>query len=335
MPSPYAGFTTNLLNHVDLVIRNFTQNTYQAIVQAHQTEIYLALVLYIAFFGYLVLTGATEFTIWRAVRHLFVMSLVTSLATHWDIFAVFFNNVFTDGPAKLIAAITGGAYDPNAMLSDVFDKGILGANAINQNAGVWTLGFLIIGYTVFYTTLVVIGYALYLLILAKMALAVLLGLAPLFFMLLLFSSTKDFFSQYLRQVFNFTMIPVFTSAILSLMLKIVDDAITQLQTTLASHTGHGGPECVYVLLCLIVLWLLLHQVPGLANGVSGGLQLNHGNLTGLAAGILIGKAQIHATQAKERLGALSLKAAHHGRRAIGKAQSLFNRKKEDAPVGGL
>lgn len=326
MPSPYAGFTTNLLNDIDTVVSTFTQTAYQAVVQSHQTEIYLALVLYTAIFGYLVLSGAVEFTIPRAVRHILLMVVVTALATHWDTFAIFFINIFTKGPSKLIAALTGGSYDPNAMLSDVFDKGILGANAINQNAGFSTLGFLIVGYSVFYCTLIVIGYALYLLILAKLALAVLLGLAPLFFMFLLFASTKDFFAGYLRQVCNFALIPVFTSSILSLMLGIVDNAISRLQTTLASHTGHGGPECVYVILCLIVLWLLLHQVMGMASGVVGGLQLHHGNLAGMAAGIVIGKAQSHATQTKESLAALSMKVAHRSGWSLGKAGSVFKRK---------
>src|SRR5207248_2816619 len=136
------------------------------------------------------------------------------------------------------------------------------------------------------------------LVLAKLALAVLLGLAPVFFLLLLFQSTRDFFTAYLRQVFNFAMIPVFTSGILSLSLKIVNDAITRLQATLASHTGHGGPDCVYALLCLAVLFMLLHQVMGLSSGVAGGLQLSSGNVAGLAAAVGISKAQLHASDTK-------------------------------------
>src|SRR5690242_6843827 len=93
MPSPYSGFTTNLLNSVDTAVQNFTQSAYQAIVQSHQNEIYLVLVLYTAIFGYLVMMGSLEFNISRAVRHIFIMGIVTALATHWDFFALFFNDV--------------------------------------------------------------------------------------------------------------------------------------------------------------------------------------------------------------------------------------------------
>ncbi len=326
MPSPYAGFTTTLLNSVDAAVRGYTQNAYQAIVQAHQTEINLALVLYTGIFGYLVLTGEIDFTLRRAVRHLVMLGIVTALATHWDIFALFFNNVFTEGPSKLIGAMTGGSFEPNAMLSEVFDKGILAANEINKSAGLSTLGFLIVGYTVFYGTLIAIGYALFLLVLSKLALAVLLGLAPLFFMLLLFQATRDFFSSYLRQVVNFALIPVFTSAIISLTLRIVNDAIVRLQNVLASHSGHGGPECVYVILCLAVLFMLLHQVMGFSNGVSGGLQLHHGNVAGMAAGLAIGRSQIHATQIKSGVGALSRLAWRKTAAGAGKARTLLRRK---------
>ena len=186
-----------------------------------------------------------------------------------------------------------------------------------------------IGYSVFYATLIAIGYALFLLVLAKLALAVLLGLAPLFFMLLLFQTTREFFTQYLKHLFNFAMIPVFTSAVLSLMLKIVQDAITQLQATLASQTGHGGPQSIYVILCFVVLFMLLHQVMGLSSAIAGGLQLNSGNVAGMAAGFLIGKAQLHATATKRDLGAMSLWSAHKAGLATGKVRSLFNRKKGD------
>lgn len=331
MVSPYSGFTVNLLNSVDAAIRGFTQSAFQAVVQAHQTEIYLVLVLYVAIFGYLILTGSLEFTIMGAVRHVFFMAIVVALATNWGTFALYLNDFFTTGPSKLIGALTGGSFDPNTMLSDVFDKGILAANQINQNAGLTTLGFLIIGYSVFYATLIAVGYALFLLVLAKLALAVLLGLAPLFFMLLLFETTRNFFTQYLRQVVNFALIPVFTSAVLSLTLHIVEDAINRLEITLASHTGHGGPDCVYVMLCFIVLFMLLHQVMGICSAVAGGVELSSGNAVGMAAAYLIGKSQQHATYTKRDLGALSLWGAHKAGLATGKARSLFRRKRGNNP----
>jgi hypothetical protein len=75
-------------------------------------------------------------------------------------------------------------------------------------------------------------------------------------------------------------------------------------------------------------------VMGMASGVVGGLQLHHGNLAGMVAGVAIGKAQIHATQMKQALGKFSSKAAQRTGWSLGKAGSLFNRKKSGSKEGG-
>jgi type IV secretion system protein VirB6 len=183
------------------------------------------------------------------------------------------------------------------------------ANAINQTASVFTLGFLIVGYSLFYMTLISVAYALYLLVLSKIALAILLGLAPLFFLFLLFESTRDFFVHYLRQIFNFALIPVFTAAVLSIMLKIPQQALIQLQTALAAHSGHGGLLCVYVLLSFFILLGLLHQVTGFAAGISGGgLHLHPGGFAAMSTAIAVIAAQRGARRIVE--------AARRGREKI-------------------
>jgi len=277
----------------------------------------LLMALYVAIFGIGHLTGRVSVDLWRTVRHFLLMALVTAFVTQWDFFALYFGNLFTDGPGRLMAMISGSA-DPNAMLGNVLDQGILVANSIHQMAGFYTLGFVIVSYSVFYMTLACVGYALYLLILSKLALAILLGLAPLFFLFLLFKATRDFFKHYVRQVFNFALIPVFTSAVLGLMLKIPQEALTRLQTTLASHNGHGGRECFFVLLSFFVVLLLLHQVTGFAAGLSGGgLHLHPGLFATLATGVGVWTAQSEAKRMVKR-----------GKWAFRKARALYDGRKE-------
>ena len=162
---------------------------------------------------------------------------------------------------------------------------------------------MIVSYSVFYMTLACVGYALYLLILSKLALAILLGLAPLFFLFLLFEVTQDFFKHYVRQVFNFALIPIFTAAVLGLMLQIPQGALTRLQQVLISHSGHGGRECFFVLLSFFVVLLLLHQVTGFAAGVSGGgLHLHPGNVASFALGAMVSQMHPIGKHGKTKLG---------------------------------
>lgn len=287
----YLGLS-NILNLVDASIQSYVQTTYQALSSALAPTLKLLMMLYVIIFGIAHFTGRMPFDLWRTIKHFAVMVIVSAFVTQWDFFTIYFANLFTDGPGRLMAVISGGSSDPNAMLGDVLDRGVLAANAINQTASVFTLGFLIVGYSLFYMTLVSVAYALYLLVLSKIALAILLGLAPLFFLFLLFESTRDFFVHYLRQIFNFALIPIFTAAVLSIMLKIPQQALMQLQTALAAHSGHGGLLCVYVLLSFFILLGLLHQVTGFAAGISGGgLHLHPGGFAAMSTAIAVIAAQ--------------------------------------------
>jgi len=287
----YLGLS-DILKLVDASIQTYVQSTYQALSGALVPTLKLLMILYVAIFGIAHLTGHAPFNIWRTVKHLAVMVVVAAFVTQWDFFTLYFASLFTDGPGKLMTIISGGTNDPNALLGDVLDRGILAANAINQTASLWTLGFLIVGYSLFYMTLISVAYALYLLVLSKIALAILLGLAPLFFLFLLFDATRNFFAHYVRQVFNFALIPVFTSAVLSIMLKVPQQALIRLQTELSAHSGHGGLLCVYALLSFFILLGLLHQVTGFAAGISGGgLHLHPGGFAAMSAGVMVFGAQ--------------------------------------------
>jgi len=296
---------SDILNLVNTTIQNYTQTSYQALSSALAPTLTLLMALYVAVFGIAHLTGHMPFDFWRTVRHMVVMVLVMTFVTQWDFFALYFGNLFTDGPGKLMALMSNGSGDPNLLLGQVMDQGILSASAINQMAGWSTLGFLIVGYSVFYMTLACAAYALYLFVLSKLALAILLGLAPFFFLFLLFDTTRDFFTHYARQVFNFALIPIFTSAVLGLMLKIPQVALSRLQAVLVSHSGHGGRECFFVLLSFVIVLLLLHQVTGFAAGISGGgLHLHPGNVSAFALGVMTTQLRRTAKSTKSNLGRL-------------------------------
>jgi len=317
--SAYKGLTTQILTQVDDSVRHYTHSTYQALGDVLSPTLNLALVLYVAFYGIGHLLGEIPFDLRRTVRQLLTAAIVTGIVSQWDFFSLYIGNVVTQGPGHLMGVISGVHGDPNAILSDVFERGILAANEINKSAGLSTLGFFIVGYSVFYMTVITVGYALYLIIMAKIALGILLGMAPLFGLFLLFEATREIFTHYLRQLFNFALIPLFTSAVLGIMLVIPQQALQHLQSVLASHSGRGGVECVFVLLSYGVLIGLLHQVTGFAGGISGGgLHLNPGVLPGLAGGLLSGALGRSGRSSSKQL-------AYWGRRASQQARRLFER----------
>ena len=278
------SFVSEFLTYVDTTLNGFTQGTYDALVTSHQTEILLVLTIYVALYGWAVLNAWIETTLTDAVKRVVSMAVVVMLATQWSYFSIFGYDVFTAGPAKLIAAMTHGAMDPASLLDQVFDKGVRAGYALMQEGGWSDMGLVVIGALVAFGTVVVVGYSLFLIVLAKIALAILLGLAPLFLLFLLFNATRDFFGQWLRQIFNFALIPVLVFGMSAVMLKFVDSSLTRLEVATTSRLG----EVTFLLLIGFILVMLLRQVMGIAAGLGGGIQLATLGMTARLGGMFSG-----------------------------------------------
>jgi hypothetical protein len=112
------------------------------------------------------------------------------------------------------------------------------------------------------------------------------------------------------------------------MLKIPQEALARLQTTLASHNGHGGRECFFVLLSFFIVLLLLHQVTGFAAGVSGGgLHLHPGSVAVFALGAAISQIHPIGKHGKTKLG-------EWGKAASARLQPIRERLKIDPYKAG-
>ncbi len=278
------SFVTEFIQYVDGTLNGYTESTYNAIVTSHQIEILLVLTIYVALYGWAVLNAWIDTTLTDAVRRVLYLVAVVTLATQWSYFALFGYDVFTQGPSKLIAAMTHGANDPSALLDQVFDKGTQAGYGLMQEGGWSDLGLVAIGAVVDFGTIVVVGYSVFLIVLAKIALAILLGLAPLFLLFLLFNATRDFFAQWLRQLFNFALIPVLVFGISAIMLKFVDASLTRLAS---ATTGRLG-EVTFLLFIGFILVMLLRQVMAIAAGLGGGVQLATLGMTARLAGLFAG-----------------------------------------------
>lgn len=320
------AFITDMLTMVDSTTANYTQAAYNAVASTHSLEIHLVLVAYIALFGWGVLTQKIEMTISAALRHVITMAIVVSLSTRWDIFAVWIYDVATNGTNKLIAAVSNNTLNPQAQLSNVFDQGMNAALQLFQAGGLRAWLPYLLGAGVYLATLLAVGYALFLLVLSKLALAVLLAIAPLFLLLLLFNATRNFFTSYTGQVINYALIPVFVYGLLALALAIIELALSQFNS--ASPTVGALSVSSYVVLTEVIVFVLLMQVKGMAASLGGGLQLSTMGAIGSAYQKLWGgqKAQSRRQQLGEALGRRAEAVKGYADRAMGRGKSLVGRR---------
>jgi len=264
------SLTADILTRVDTITLGYTAKAYQAVVNAHSTELRLMLVVYFALYGIAVLQGFVPLTMGALAKHILKVGIVFSIATNWGTFTIFCYNLFTSGPDHLMSALVGGS-DPSAQLGVVFDKGMSSASQIYENAGRLDMGQMSVAFVLMISTVLLTAYALFLLVLSKLGLAILLSLGPIFVPFALWPATKGLFQSWLHYLINYALIPVLTLGLLGLIISILDDAVQKIQAV-------GDRPLIYhtfpFLLTGSITVLLLGQIPRLASALGGGVALS-------------------------------------------------------------
>ena len=122
-------------------------------------------------------------------------------------------------------------------------------------------------------------YAMFLIALSTIALAVLLALGPLFIALLFFDATKRYFAAWISQLANYGLITVLTVMVGALMLHVVQSYATQ---TAARGSAILTVDALNMLLIAMLAFLILRQVMPMASSLAGGGALHSFGLTSRA-----------------------------------------------------
>lgn len=270
-----------LLASVDNTILNYVQGAFgnlSPIVNALWASMF---VVFIAIYGYKVIISG-QFAISDLWVHCFKIIAVLVLATQWDAFSIFILEIVTNMPSdiagQLINTASGGSNDitsANTALGNFYGKGLEASSKITEGVG-WGMGGLILfGYSiiVWLATLALTGYALMLIVLSKIAVAVLLAVGPIFILMLIFMQTKSLFEGWLRTLLNYALIPIFVYGLLSLLLTLIEMPLTNMATNVEAGANIMESIAPFILVAFVSI-LLLSQVMNLSSGISGGISLS-------------------------------------------------------------
>jgi type IV secretion system protein VirB6 len=112
-------------------------------------------------------------------------------------------------------------------------------------------------------------YALLQFIYAKMMMAVALALGPIFILFLLFDSTKNLFAAWLHTLITLALIPIVTSAILVLMLSVINVTLPSIKLPAESMQFYGiAPFLALSLATTLILSQVFHICTSLGGGIS-------------------------------------------------------------------
>jgi type IV secretion system protein VirB6 len=283
---------TTLLQLVDQLGQNYVSTAYQALASAATaggtTSVAgLLLTLYVIFWGVGIWQGtATGGPADHAFR-LFRAVLIYTMATKWGDFQTLAYNFLNDGPSAignaLLSAVTtanntGTSANLNSVngvqsaLQNMWDTTNSATEAFLQNAGITNWGPYIFAAVFYVVMAILIGFAIFLIVLSKMFMWLLLALAPLFIILLLFGVTTRFFSGWLSALVQYFLVQVLVYAFLAFYVSLIQQTIDTLNSVANSKSATWATIGPVVLFAIIGI-LLLSQINNMAAAIAGGVPI--------------------------------------------------------------
>jgi len=239
-----------------------------------------AIVISMMIFGISMMMGWIEYPVKQFAKIAVKISLVLGLAFNWTYFNLFFYDVFTNGPdavgALVLDAVGGaGAGTISTQIGQLLTDGIIAAGAAFASDGFFMP--YVLGALIFIAIILICGYALALIVLAKIAMTIVLALGPIFIVFLLFDLTKQMFASWLQQLFNFAFITILTYTVMAFFTELISNALEAIPLDGDPEIGHITPLCIIGFVGCFVLG----QIPGIASGLAGGVQV--GTMGAMAA----------------------------------------------------
>jgi type IV secretion system protein VirB6 len=231
--------------------------------------------------GYLHLTGKITEPFEAGLKRIALIALILGVGLRLWLYNTVIVDTFYNAPAQLAAAVVG-ASDPVGTIDAIWDSGGTVAGSLWDKGG--SVGLVFGGFGFYLAAAVVwclIGvlcvYAMFLIALSSIALAVLLALGPLFIALLFFDATRRFFTAWIAQLANYGLITVLTVMVGALLLRIVQSYAAQ---TAARGAAILTVDALNMMLIALLVFLVLRQVMPIAAGLAGGASLNSFGVAG-------------------------------------------------------
>lgn len=308
----------DFLKEFEQPITQFVTTSVQNLASYVQTPLRTAVTLYVVLYGIAILRGAIREPImdfaWRSVRLVIIVALATNASTfHEYVTGLLFESL----PKEIGNVIVGSGLDTSSgePFDKLLNKGIDVAQKIYDQAGITDIApALIAGILLVFTA--VCGFLQFAILLyAKVGLAVVIALGPIFIALMLFEATRPFGSAWTRQVANFVILQVLVVALIGLMLTTVSGFIDKY----ASSATTGGQLIVAAVAITAILGLAAYialQLPEIASGLAGGGATLTARSAGTIASAYAGYAAAGATTAAiGGVGVLARAFSNSARRA--------------------
>lgn len=233
-----------------------------------------AVTLYIVLYGYLVLRGSVSEPVLEFVFRAIKLAIIVMLVKNAGEYQTYVTNVFFDIlPREVSQALNSGTTPSASSFDSLLDKGQASATDIWSRAS-WPVDIVtgVGGMMVIAVSFLVAGIGYVVSLYARLALAIVLAIGPIFIALAMFQSTRRFTEAWIGQLANFVILQVLVVAVGSLLISCIDSTFTAID-------GYSDVLMRPIALCAIGIAALyvFYQLPGIASALAaGGASLAYG-----------------------------------------------------------
>ena len=224
------------------------------------TTLTILLTLYIAIFGFLLLTGRANIGVRSLVPRMMTLGLVLTFATSWVAYQSVVWNLAVGTPDYLAGVLTGtqgSATDTFAQKIDVVFIAIQEASGSNTDFSAFSpQGMMWLGAMLF--MLGTVG----LLVTTKIALGILVAIGPVFVVLALFNGTRGLFVGWLKGLVMCALAPLFAVLGGSIMLELSVPILSAITATPGTVPAQAGMAFFMIGAVHVALMVLVLKVAG-------------------------------------------------------------------------
>jgi type IV secretion system protein VirB6 len=262
------GFFATFWSWLNSQLATYIGNNTARLAGVLEPTIVTLAVLYVMVWGYLQLTGQIEEPLVTGVKRIVTLAVVLGVTLNLWLYNSVIVDTFYTAPAQLAAAVVG-AGDPVGTIDAIWESGGTVAGNLWTKGHVYdgSVGFVIAGAFVWCLMGLLCVYAMFLIALSNIALAVLLALGPLFIAMLFFDSSRRLFSAWIAQLANYALVTILTVMVAALLLQVVQSYAAQ---TAARGSAILTVDALHMMLIAGLVLLILRQVMPIASSVAGG-----------------------------------------------------------------
>lgn len=271
--APTTTFYTDNLSYINAVCDSYVGQNVAAVARVIGPFATTMLTLYVVLWGFASIRGLIKEPINEFMHRVITIAIVFGIGFNLANYNTLITNTFLHGPDELVAGLakSSGQTGVTSGLDAMLQQGVELAGRFWSKAGVLEgdFGMYIVALFVAAMTIVVTAYAFFLMALSKVALTLVLGIGPVYFIGLLFQATAGFFNSWLRQMANYFLVPALVVMVNLLVMKLFANAAKGAAAiTDTTEVAQVFPFLSMGLVCLLALASVLSIAAGLAGGVS-------------------------------------------------------------------